>query len=247
MIRRALPVTALSLLVALASGCSLLKPGGQVSLYDGPQRSQAELAAVVATDHVQLLAVDGKELSGSLFDAHETRFFLLPGEHVLSVRYTDFFQLNAENHEVVRSRPVALRFVAVAGETYRFEFDKPKTVDAANKFAKAPQLALVGERSGSRVQSQAIRSFAEASVIDTIGKAFQTEETKDAVRASQLPAPVAAPLVAPVAVAPAPVVVVAPAAATGSLHYDLLRDLWLRSSADERARFQSWLKSPEAR
>lgn len=239
MIRRALPVTALSLLVALATGCSLLKPAGQISLYDGPERSQSELAEVIATDRVQLLAVDGKELNGTLFDARETRFSLLPGEHVLSVRYTDFFQLNADSHDVVRSRPVAVRFVAVAGETYRFEFDRPKTVEAANRFAKAPELTLVGQRSGSRAQSQAIRSFAEASVLDTIGKAFQSDETKLAVRASQLPAPAAT--------SPAPVVVVAPAAASGNLHYDLLRDLWLRSSAEERARFQSWLQSPEAR
>lgn len=245
MIRRALPVTALSLLVTLAAGCSVLKPASQVSLYDGPERSQTDIAAVVATDHVQLLAVDGKELSGSLFDAHETRFNLLPGEHVLSVRYTDFFQLNAENHEVVRSRPVALRFVAVAGETYRFQFDKPKTVDAANKFAKAPQLALVGERSGSRVESQAIRSFAEASVIDTISKAFQSDETKDAVRASQLPAPVAS------AAAPgAALSMAAPAqrpAASGNLHYDLLRDIWLRATPEERAGFLRWTQTPEAR
>ena len=36
---------------------------------------------------------------------------LLPGEHVLSLRYNGFFQQNSEYHDVVRSKPLALRFV----------------------------------------------------------------------------------------------------------------------------------------
>lgn len=240
MIRRALPIAAISLLVTLATGCSTLAPGKQVALYSGPELSQAELATVIATEDVQLLALDGKELGGSLFGARETRFTLLPGDHVLSVRYNGFFQLNSENHEVVRSRPLALRFVARAGETYRFEFERPKNADAANRFAKDAELILVAQGSGERVKTQAIRSFAEASLIDTISKAFQTEETQLAVRATQQPAASAA-VAAPAQASRAAV------APTSSVHYDLLRELWLRASPEEKVRFQQWLVTPEAK
>ncbi len=232
MIRRALPVAAISLLVTLASGCSTLVGGKDIALYSGPERSQAQVATVVATEDVQLLAVDGRELGGSLFGARETRFSLLPGEHVLSVRYNGFFQLNSENHDVVRSRPLALRFVAQAGETYRFDFPRPKNAEAANRFAKDAELTLVAEHSGERIKTQVIRSFAEASLIDTVSKAFQTEETQAAVRGSQLaPTTDARPTLAP----------------TSSVHYDLLRDVWLRASPEERVRFQQWTLTPAAK
>lgn len=236
MIRRALPVAAISLLVTLASGCSTLVGGKNIALYSGPELSQAQIATVVATEEVQLLALDGKELGGTLFGSRETRFSLLPGEHVLSVRYNGFFQLNSENHEVVRSRPLALRFVAKAGETYRFDFAKPKTVDAANRFAKDAELTLVAEHSGERIKTQVIRSFAEASLIDTVSKAFQTEDTQAAVRGSQLAPAVTA------SAAPRPAL-----APTNSVHFDLLRDIWLRASPEERVRFQQWTLSPDAK
>lgn len=239
MIRRALPVAAISLLVTLASGCSTLAGNKQVALYSGPELSQAQVATVIATEEVQLLALDGKELTGNMFGGRETRFALLPGEHVLSVRYTAFFQLNADNHDVVRSRPLALRFVARAGETYRFEYPRQKTAEAANRFAKDAELTLVAEHSGERVKTQMIRSFAEASLIDTISKAFQTEETQLAVRGSQLAAPTTG--------AVAGSEVRSPLAPTSSVHYDLLRDIWLRASPEERVRFQQWTLTPQAK
>lgn len=240
MIRRALPVAAISLLVTLASGCSTLVGGKDIALYTGPELSQAQVATVVATEEVQLLALDGKELGGALFGSRETRFSLLPGEHVLSVRYNGFFQLNSENHEVVRSRPLALRFIAKAGETYRFEFPKPKNVEAANRFAKDAELTLVAEHSGERIKTQLIRSYAEASLVDTISKAFQTEETQLAVKGSQL-------VVTPAAGAPVAGEVRTQLTPTSSVHYDLLRDIWLRATPEERVRFQQWTLTPQAK
>ena len=238
MIRRTLPLAAVSLLVTLATGCSMLSGKKDFALYSGPELAQAQVATVIATEEIQLLALDGKELSGTLFGAHETRFSLLPGEHVLSLRYSGFFQQNTEYHDVVRSKPLALRFVAQAGETYRFDYQKPRNVEGANQFVKNPELTLVAQGSGERVKTQLIRSFAEASLVDTIGKAFQTEETQLAVRGSQLPASAAPSSVG----TPRPVLT-----PTSSVHYDLLRDLWLRASPEERVRFQQWTLSAEAK
>lgn len=242
MIRRTLPLAAAGLLVTLATGCTTFSGNKQVALYTGPELAQAQVATVIATEEVQLLALDGKELSGTLFGSHETRFTLLPGEHVLSLRYSGFFQQNTEYHDVVRSKPLALRFVAKAGETYRFDYAKPKHVEAANKFVKDPELTLVAQGSGERVKTQLIRSFAEASLVDTLGKAFQTEETQLAVRGSQLPASAAPAATGAAAATPRPVLT-----PTSQVHYDLLRDLWLRASPEERVRFQQWTLTAEAK
>lgn len=231
--RSVAPVAAISLLVALA-GCSTLSPSKDVALYSGPALSESQVATIVTTEDVQLLALDGEEVGGGLLGAREARYALKPGERVLSLRYHGFFRTDAENHDVIRSRPLAVRFIARAGETYHVEFPVPKTVEAARVFAKSPELTLVSSR-GERHQAQLIRSVAEASLLDTISRAFQTEETQQAVRAT---APVEAP-VAGTATRPA-------LAPTSSVHYDLLRDIWLRASPEERVRFQQWTLKPEA-
>lgn len=253
--RHALPVAVISLMTLFSTGCASLHKEA-VPLYGGPELALSQVASVFAPEEIELMAMDGKDLGSHLFGTRDTRFTVLPGDHVLTVRYSGFFQIDSENHDVIRSRPVALRFNAVAGETYRFEYAHPRNRDAANAFAKDASFTLVGERSGARFNSQVIRSYAEASLIDTISKAFSGEDSRMAVRASALPeaqpqapqpwAPAAVAVAAQgaTATASAPVSRVQP---TSSVHYDLLRDIWLRASPEERARFQAWTQSPEAR
>lgn len=260
--RHALPVAVISLMTLFSTGCSSLHKES-VPLYGGPELALSQVASVFAPEEIELMAMDGKDLGNHMFGTRETRFTVLPGDHVLTVRYSGFFQIDSENHDVIRSRPVALRFNAVAGETYHFEYAHPRTREAANAFAKEASFALVGERTGARFSSQVIRSYAEASLMDTITKAFSSDDASLAVRASALPesqvqaqsaTQYPAQTIQPLAVSQRGAVVAAPTAVaaprlqpTSSVHYDLLRDIWLRASPEERARFQTWTQSPEAR
>ncbi|MBP7178697.1 MAG: DUF2057 domain-containing protein [Moraxellaceae bacterium] len=167
--------------IVLLAGCAA---PGTVRLYDGEARQPAEVALISAPEQVQVMALDGVEPTG-LLRQHSQSLELLPGEHVLTLRYVQLFQINASEHEVVRSRQAALRFTAVAGTEYRLEMDKQPSLDAARKFAKAPQFRLINNANETVGQSTAIKSYAEASLIDTITKAFESTQNSDAQTQAQ--------------------------------------------------------------
>lgn len=161
-------------LALLLAACA---SSGPIRLYEGAERPAADVATLNVPEQIQVMAVDGKEITGSLLEKSQL-MTALPGEHVFSLRYVELFQINSEEHEVVRSRQTALRFTAVAGREYRIEMDKQGSLDAARKFAKDPKFRLVDVGSGAVTESTAIKSYAEASLIDTITKAFDSSDSK---------------------------------------------------------------------
>lgn len=174
----------LALVVALAlGGCAA---PGPVRLYDGPERKPEELVRVTLPEEVEVMAVDGHEPPPS-FLQRNTVLALLPGDHVLSLRYVELFQISAEDHDVVRSRQAALRFTAAAGSQYRVEIPKRTGLEDAKKFARDPVFSLVNVQGGAAVtESTAIKSYGEASLIDTIGKAFESSQAAQAAENSNL-------------------------------------------------------------
>lgn len=154
----------------LTAGCAAQGP---LKVYDGPVRPAAEVAEVVAPEQVEVMSIDGREPPPG-FLRSQVRFALLPGEHVLSLRYVELFNIGSEGHEVIRSRQAAVRFTAVAGGVYRLDYPRQSGRDAAREFAKAPRFRLVSEQGGT-VESVAIKSQAEASLIDTLQKAFDSQ------------------------------------------------------------------------
>lgn len=161
-------------LVILLAACASTGP---VRLYEGAERSDTEVATIRVPEQIQVMSVDGQERTGGLLERNQI-MTALPGEHVFSLRYVELFQINSEEHEVVRSRQSALRFTAEAGREYRVEMEKQGNLDAARKFAKDPKFRLVDVNSGAVTESTAIKSYAEASLVDTISKAFDSAENK---------------------------------------------------------------------
>lgn len=192
--------------VMLAMMMTACSAPGPVRLYDGAERPVAEVATISAPEQVQVMAVDGREVAGAMLQRNQV-LTVLPGERVFSLRYVQLFQISADEHEVVRSRQAALRFMAEAGAEYRIEIDKQGSLEAARKFSKAPVFRLVNVKNSTVTESTAIKSYAEASLVDTITKAFDSAESKT----------------------------------QGPSHLDLLKDVWGRTSADERAAFKVWL------
>lgn len=170
------PLAVAALLIGMA-GCSTTS--APVKLYDGATRPAIELALVSVPEEIEVMSVDGHEPPPSFLKSR-VQLALLPGEHVFSLRYVELFQLNADEHDVVRSKQAALRFTAAAGAEYRLQIPKQTGVEVARKFAKDPQFALVNVKEGGSVQSTAIKSYAEASLIDTITKAFDGSAKEEA-------------------------------------------------------------------
>lgn len=166
------------LMVSTLSGCAgLNKP---ISAYEGPLRPVAEVAVLTVPEEIQVLAVDGREVTSYLLGSRDQAVHVLPGERVLTVRYVKLFELSANDHEVVRSRPAAIRFEARAGQAYSFRFVEPAKVEAAREFAKAPVFELVAQDATPVASSQAIKSYAEGSLVDSINRAFEGGTSKAA-------------------------------------------------------------------
>lgn len=160
----------LSAALSLLAGCATQPPQ---QTWDGPARPAGEVALLEVPEEVQVMAIDGREPPPTFLRSQST-LALLPGEHVLSLRYVQLFQVSSEEHEVVRSRQAALRFSSVAGGRYRLEVPAQRELDGARRFAKAPEFRLVNLGGGEAVVSTPVKSFAEASLIDTLSKAFES-------------------------------------------------------------------------
>lgn len=158
---------------------------GPLKTYEGQTRPNTELVLVSVPEQIEVMAIDGQEPPPSFLKSR-VQLALLPGEHVFSLRYVELFQLTADNHEVIRSKQAALRFTAAAGSEYRLETPPQKNVDVARKFAKSPEFKLVNVKDGAATPSTPIKSMAEASLIDSISKAFTTTADEPARQPTNL-------------------------------------------------------------
>ena len=125
---------------------------------------------------IQVLSIDGQEGNSHFLGSRAHVQQLTVGEHVLSVRYTQLFNINADEHDILKSKPMAIRFTAEAGQTYLLSVTPPKRYDAAKEFAKQPDIRLINKTAGTSQQAIQIKSYAEASLVDSIGKAFQSSD-----------------------------------------------------------------------
>lgn len=171
-----------------------------------------------APEIIQIMTIDGEEPPGSFLGSRNLSRPLAAGEHVLSVRYNQLFNLGADDHDILKSPPVAFRFVVEPGKTYQIQVNPPKHYEDAKNFARNPQIRLVTVETGKSQDGVIIKSLGQASLVDTIGKAFQsaTSGGDDAQT---------------------------PTTTTNLLQ---LQQLWLSASPAERQAFAAWLAAQAA-
>lgn len=145
-----------------------------VMAADAASTPASAKATVSVPELIQVLSIDGQESSGNFFGSRAMNLTLEAGEHILSVRYTQLFQVTADDHDILKSKPMVIRFTADAGKVYQLTVNPPKRYEAAKEFAKAPDIRLIDKSSGVSQSATLIKSYAEASLVDSIGKAFQS-------------------------------------------------------------------------
>ncbi len=67
---------------------------------------------------------------------------LLPGRHLIGLRYQDVHYDEEENQEIITSKVVIIQFTAETQETYKIDFQKPKNYAAAKLLESSFQLTL---------------------------------------------------------------------------------------------------------
>lgn len=191
------------------------------------QAARGDLATLVLPVTMDLASVDGIVYRGfkSLGRTGNLSVRVLPGEREVSVRFSQLYQISADEHEIVKSKQMVLTFLAEAGKTYRVVHAKFRDVDDARRGMENFVVRIEDADGNNRVirATQAVANWKGETTIN---------QRKDLVNA-ELAASLAAP-------ASAPAVPAAPAAA-GSLNaLELLKFAWRSASAEERAAFLAW-------
>lgn len=108
----------------------------------------ADTVSLAVPENIHILSIDGQEQGSHFFGSRAHLKPLSVGEHVLTVRYAQLFNLSADEHDIVKSAPITLRFMAQAGQHYQLTVNPPKHHDDAVAFAKKPDIQLLNKTTG---------------------------------------------------------------------------------------------------
>lgn len=92
---------------------------------------------------VELMAVDEQEYDSGLFAPKLKIVTLTPGAHQIIARFNQLYDLNADEHDVLKSSPVILNLEAQDQQVYTLTaLDVPRDYVKAKRYAKAPLLEI---------------------------------------------------------------------------------------------------------
>ncbi len=102
----------------------------------------ADGVLIKVPEALNVLYVNDETYKRSFFSSDGSKVKLKEGLNRLVLEYETLWDLDAENHEVVKSEPVMVSFSAKNGK-YEFTLPEIKNVTAAKEFALKPVLTLV--------------------------------------------------------------------------------------------------------
>ena len=240
-------------LILLCSACAQ-RP---IQLYDG---KPAGTAVISMPEQLEVEQVNGKAVRGAkgMFTRGDKNLDVAaPGRYELLVFYREVLNPQGE-HEVVKSDPELFVVDAVAGHSYRLDYERPSTTAEARQLAKAFKGWVEDQNTGTRTASAdsglAFDRSAAAAIqpgSKLISEAEQKSGSKQVIAPLEVPATatpaasVAVPVTAPTpAVTPTPAVVAVPApawSADASERLPLLKAWWKQASPEERKLALRWV------
>ncbi|MCG2581532.1 MAG: DUF2057 domain-containing protein [Marinobacter sp.] len=128
-----------ALAAAMLAGCA--SSLARIQTWEG-EVAEDSRALLKAPGEIQVVRVNGLSMSNFLMDDLALNYDLLPGENQIVFNYKTIWAKtgvvrNGESKvHVVETEPHAVSFVAQAGETYSFEFDRPESRREAEALRK---------------------------------------------------------------------------------------------------------------
>lgn len=210
-------IVLLSLLVAACSTSPVVK------LYDGADRPAGELLTVRVPVELEILSINDRRIEGAstLFAYGHRDLQLLPGQYRIVAYYKNLFQLDADQHEIIKSDPALFTVNGNAGEVVALAFEKPADVAAAREMAKHFDGWTENLSSGERIASKPSGLILNQGFI---GLASQAAPAATASAASVAPEQ--------------------PPGSDSAVNTDILESLkanWQQASPEERREFLLWM------
>jgi uncharacterized protein YccT (UPF0319 family) len=204
------------------------RAGEPIYAVPDTDRARNDLAVLVLPTTLDMEMVDGMVYAGSksMFRKGDTNVYIKPGEREIALRYNEFFQTTPNDHDIIKSKILVLKFVAEPGKAYRAKHAEFRNAAQARAGVVNFVLEIVDDQGANRVTS--------ASQVQRNWRGEETTTTRaDLVSAVAQ----AAATVPPVPAAP-------PASAGGGVNaVDLLKFTWQNASAADRSAFLEWVKA----
>lgn len=210
----------LVLLALIVSGCAANR---HHKLYEGDPALRAQIQSF---DTVLIKYIDDEDMGMSFIGQKQT-YDIKAGQHTLLVEYSDLFQVDADQHEKIVSRPAKVTFIAEPGKQYQLQHAPQKRLDNARAFAEKPEFWVVELGSGDRVAAEV-----ELSRPRSFLQGLKVQSAPEYVFVSDAATPAAAQAV------PA----VDQSGTASQPHLEMLKFSWQNASASERQAFLEWIQ-----
>ncbi|MEJ2110290.1 MAG: DUF2057 family protein [Acidobacteriota bacterium] len=161
--------------VALLLGLTCCVSTKKVSLYDSSKVRPMDVAHLVTPIDIEILDVDGTEID-SLADiliGTENDIEIAPGDHEITVRYSDFWEYDRDNFEKFRSRKITLKFQADAGRYYQLVHPNLRNIREAERFTENPEIWIQEIEKGSELPASETDSGKASSSVAEKGSATE--------------------------------------------------------------------------
>jgi uncharacterized protein YccT (UPF0319 family) len=132
-----------------------------VETWEGNPAAASNAATLEAPGEIGVTRVNGRVMTNFLMDDLALDYALLPGENEVVFVYKTIWAKsgvvrNGESKvHVIESEPQVVRFEAEAGETYRFDFDRPESRQEAEQEMPEFSAAIVSS-AGMTVASSTV-------------------------------------------------------------------------------------------
>jgi len=103
-------------------------------------------ASLVMPIQIDLVYHNGQQKSFTPPYRPLVNYQLLPGKHLIGLRYQNIHHDEEENQEIITSNIVIIQFTAKAQETYHIDFQKPENYAAAKQVESNFQLTLLNKQ-----------------------------------------------------------------------------------------------------
>jgi uncharacterized protein YccT (UPF0319 family) len=196
------------------AGCAI--PKKTVHAYHGPLISDANIAKLLVPATIVVEAIDDRDKAFDLssFSGTDTEYHLLPGEHILTVRFVKILDIGGGEIDKVRSNRTLVTISVDAGKYYQLTHPELPYSENVKSFARNPEFWLE-EESGTKQVVREVNALAfqrRGSLLDNITPSVPVAR-KDSASSEEL----------------------------SSL--DLMKFWWSKATAVERATFLTWINS----
>ena len=200
-----------------------------VQLYDGPVKSDTQVVTVRVPSQLEVFTVNGKEIEGvnTFFASDYKDLKLTPGRYEILAYYKELWQLDADNHEIVKTNPANFIVDGKPGDMWVLGYQQPKDVEAARAMEDSFSGWAENTASGEKVAAEQSKLI--------LKRGFLAPVTGEAVTTP------ASNTVAPQAEVAASAPAAAEAATPAASYLDTLKAQWNQATPEERREFLQWI------